>query len=75
MIDIVAKTLGERPEVVAHGIGYFDPENRIIVSDLQDVLDWYQSNGKIKDHIDARALLESRFVIEAKADKSAERRK
>ena len=75
MIDIVAKTLGERPEVVSHGVGYFDPENRIIVSDLQDVLDWYHANGKIKDHMDARSLLDSRFVIEAKADKSAERKK
>ena len=71
MIDIVAKTLGEKPEVVARGVGYFDPQNRIIVSDMQDLLDWYQAHGKIKDHIDARAMLDKRYVIEAKADKSA----
>jgi NitT/TauT family transport system substrate-binding protein len=72
MIGIVAQTLGEKPEVVARGIGYFDPQNRIIVSELQDVLDWYQTHGQIKDHMDARALLDPRFVIEAKSPQSAE---
>jgi len=72
MIDIVAKTLGEKPEVVARGVGYFDPENRIVVSDLQDLLNWYQAHGKIKDHIDAQKLLDKRFVIEAKSAQSAE---
>ena len=72
MIGIVAKTLGEKPEVVARGVGYFDPQNRIIVSELQDVLDWYQSHGQIKDHMNARALLDPRFVIEAKSAQSAE---
>ena len=72
MIDIVAQTLGEKPEVVARGVGYFDPQNRIVVSELQDVLDWYQTHGQIKDHMDARALLDPRFVIEAKSAQSAE---
>jgi NitT/TauT family transport system substrate-binding protein len=71
LIGIVAKALDESPEVLARGIGYFDPENRIILSDLQDVLDWYQSNGKIKDHLDASALIDKRFVIEAKSQSAA----
>ncbi|HEX3972481.1 MAG TPA: ABC transporter substrate-binding protein [Stellaceae bacterium] len=66
MVGIVAKALGEKPDVIARGIGYFDPENRIILSDLQGVLDWYQSNGKIKDHMQADKLVDKRFVIEAK---------
>jgi len=63
MIDIVAKALKEPPAVVARGVGYFDPENRIILSDLQDLLDWYQSSGMIKTHVDAGSLLDRRFVI------------
>jgi NitT/TauT family transport system substrate-binding protein len=65
MIDIVAKALGTPPDVIARGIGYFDPQNRIVLSDVQDVLDWYQASGKIKTHMDAAALLDKNFVIYA----------
>jgi NitT/TauT family transport system substrate-binding protein len=71
MIGIVAKTLGEKPEVVARGVGYFDPQNRIVLSDIQDLLDWYHEHGKIKDHIDASKLIDKRFVLYAKPAKSA----
>jgi len=63
LIGIVAKTLDESPAVVARGIGYFDPRNRIVLSDVQDVLDWYQEQGMIKNHMDAAALIDKRFAI------------
>jgi len=66
LIDIVAKALGESPAVVARGIGYFDPENRIILADMQDVIDWYHANGKIKTRLDASSLIDKRFVVYAK---------
>jgi NitT/TauT family transport system substrate-binding protein len=66
LIDIVAKALGAPPAVIARGIGYFDPQNRIVLSDIQDVLDWYLANGKIKIHMDAAALIDQRFAIYAK---------
>ena len=66
MIGIVADALHAPPAVVARGIGYFDPENRIILSEMQNVLDWYEANGMIKTHIDAAAMIDKRFVIFAK---------
>ncbi len=66
MVDIVAKKLDVSPATVARGIGYFDPQNRIVLSDLQGVLDWYESVGMIKTHMDALSLLDQRFVIFAK---------
>lgn len=71
MIDIVAKTLDEKPDVVARGIGYFDPQNRIVLSDLQDVLDWYHEHGKIKQPMDASKLIDKRFVVYAKPGQNA----
>ncbi|HKT20867.1 MAG TPA: ABC transporter substrate-binding protein [Stellaceae bacterium] len=62
MIGIVAKYLSEKPEVVARGIGYFDPENRIVVKDMQNVIDWYRENAMIKGDIKAEQLLDKRFV-------------
>ena len=66
LLAIVGKALGEPPEVVARGIGYFDPRNRIVLADMQGVLDWYQANGKIKTHMDAAALIDQRVAIYAK---------
>ena len=66
MIGIVAKALGTSTEIVARGIGYFDPQNRIVLSDVQDVLDWYHANGKLKTRLDAAALIDNRFAIYAK---------
>ena len=66
MIDIVAKALGQKPAVIARGIGYFDPQNRIIMPDTQALLDWYHANGKVKDQIKAENLIDKRFAIEAK---------
>jgi NitT/TauT family transport system substrate-binding protein len=66
MIGIVAKALSEKPDVIARGVGYFDPQNRIIMSDTQAVLDWYHANGKIKDKMKAENLIDTRFAIEAK---------
>ncbi len=63
MIGIVAKTLQTKPEIVARGVGYFDPENRIVMSDLQHVLDWYHEHGMVKTRMNADALLDKRFVV------------
>jgi hypothetical protein len=63
MIAIVAASLHEPPSVVASGISHVDPQNRIVLSDIQDGLDWYAKNGMIKGRIDAAALIEERFVI------------
>lgn len=63
MIGIVAKTLGEKPAVVARGVGYFDPENRIVLADLQRVLDWYHEHGMVKTQMEAKSLLDTRFVV------------
>ncbi len=66
MVGTVAKTLDEKPEIIARGIGYFDPQNRIIMSDLQNVLDWYLETGQLKTHMQAPNLVDARFAIEAK---------
>ena len=62
MVGIVVKYVSEKHEVVARGIGYFDPENRIVVSDMQDVLDWYRANGMTKTDIKADQLIDKRFA-------------
>jgi len=62
MIGIVAGTLNLPPESIAKGIGYFDPEARLKLADLQDLLDWLHQKGMIKTKMDARSLIDSRFA-------------
>ena len=62
MIDLVAKALGQPPEVVRLGLNYVDPEARITVNDLQRMLDWYQAKGLQKVHIDATSLIDMRYA-------------
>ncbi|HEY1505091.1 MAG TPA: ABC transporter substrate-binding protein [Stellaceae bacterium] len=66
MVGIVAKTLEEKPEIIAQGVGYFDPQNRIVMQDLQDVLDWYLENSQLKIQMQAQKLVDANFAIEAK---------
>jgi NitT/TauT family transport system substrate-binding protein len=67
MISIVAKGLGVSDEVVRLGAPYFDPQARVSVRDVQGALDWYFAQGMLKTQIDARAITDFRFAIEAPA--------
>jgi NitT/TauT family transport system substrate-binding protein len=67
MIAIVAKGLGVGDEVVRLGAPYFDPQARVSVRDVQGALDWYFAQGMLKTKIDARAITDFHFAIEAPA--------
>ena len=53
MIGVVATTLNLPPAAIAKGIGYFDPEARLKLADLQNMLDWLYEQSMIKTKMDA----------------------
>jgi hypothetical protein len=63
MIGFVAATLSLPSDAIAKGIGYFDPEARLNLADLQDLLDWLSQQGMIKTKMAATALIDSRFAL------------
>ncbi|HEY3919019.1 MAG TPA: ABC transporter substrate-binding protein [Stellaceae bacterium] len=67
LIAIVAKGLGMPEAVVKLGVPYFDPQARVAVRDIQGALDWYYAQGMMKEHIDARRIIDFRYAIEAPA--------
>ena len=67
MIAIAAKGLSQPPAIIKLGIPYFDPQARISVGDIQGALDWYEAQGMLKSHVDAKALIDSRYAIDAPA--------
>ena len=62
MIGIVAATLNLPPAAIAKGIGYFDPEARLKLADLQNMLDWLYQQSMIKTKMDAPSLIDPRFA-------------
>ena len=61
MIAIMAKGLNQPPEVIKQGLNYIEPEARVTVDDLQRMLDWYEAQGMLKTHVDARSIIDMRL--------------
>ena len=62
MIALAAKGLGQPEEVVRRGVTYVDPEARIAVADLQRMLNWYETRGLQKGHVEATSLIDMRYA-------------
>jgi NitT/TauT family transport system substrate-binding protein len=62
MIDLMAKGLHQPPKVIVDGLNYVDPEARLNVGAMQRMVDWYQTMGMQKTHLDARSMIDMRFA-------------
>ena len=71
IVAIAAKGLGQPETVVRLGLTYFDPQLRVSVADLQGSVDWYYSQGMLKTAMNARAIVDFRYAIEAKGARGA----
>ena len=47
---------------------YVDPEARDRVSDVQRMVDWYETKGMQKTHIDATSFIDTRYAKLAPGD-------
>jgi NitT/TauT family transport system substrate-binding protein len=63
MMEIASRNLSAAPEILARGIPYYDPQARVALADVQRAIDWYFSQGMIKEHLDAASLVDKRFAI------------
>ena len=51
-----------RAEVIVQGLNYVEPEARVNLGDIQRMLDWYEAQGMQKIHIDAKTIVDMRYV-------------
>ena len=63
MMEIAAQRLSLPPDVLARGVGYYDPQARVAIADVQRAIDWYYAQGMIKEKLDAASLVDKRFAI------------
>jgi hypothetical protein len=59
---LMAKGLNQKPEVIVQGLNYVEPEARVNLGDIQRMLDWYEAQGMQKIHIDAKNIVDMRYV-------------
>ncbi|HEY3916806.1 MAG TPA: ABC transporter substrate-binding protein [Stellaceae bacterium] len=64
-IALIAKGLNQPESTVREGIPYFDPQARISLKDMAIPLDWYKSQRMVKPDVDLRAMVDTRYAIEA----------
>jgi NitT/TauT family transport system substrate-binding protein len=62
LIALMAKGLNQKPEVIVQALNYVEPEARVNLGDIQRMLDWYEVQGMQKMHIDAKNILDMRYV-------------
>ncbi len=63
MLEIISKYVGQSPDQVRKAIAYVDPDARLDVKDLQNQIDWYVSQGMLKNHIDVSSVIDKRYVV------------
>jgi ABC-type nitrate/sulfonate/bicarbonate transport system substrate-binding protein len=66
MMELVSKNLALPTEVLAKSIAYYDPQSRVSLADVQRAIDWYYSQGMIKEKLDAASLVDKRFALLAR---------
>lgn len=62
LIELMAKGLNQKPEVIVQGLNYVEPEARVNFGDIQRMLDWYEAQGMQKMHIDAKNIIDMRYA-------------
>jgi len=63
VLAVIAKYLGQPPEQVRKAIAYVDPDAKLDVKDLQHQVDWYVSQGMLKNRIDVASVIDRRYVV------------
>lgn len=63
MIALLAKSFGQTPEQVSHGLACIDRDARIDVNDIRHQIAWFREQGLVKSAVDADAILDKRYIV------------
>jgi NitT/TauT family transport system substrate-binding protein len=63
ILDILAKYIGQPPEVIKLGLGYMDDEARLDVKDVLHQIAWYRAQGMLKSEFNAADIMDKRYIV------------
>ncbi|HYG91290.1 MAG TPA: ABC transporter substrate-binding protein [Azospirillum sp.] len=62
LLGIIAEATKQKPEIVAEGLPYIDPQGRLMVDDVYNQVKFWQSEGQVDKALDAGSILDLGFV-------------
>ncbi|HEY0837046.1 MAG TPA: ABC transporter substrate-binding protein [Azospirillum sp.] len=62
LLAVIAEATKQKPEIVAAGLPYVDPQGRLLVNDVHNQVRFWQSEGQVDKALDARTILDLSFV-------------
>ncbi|AWK86561.1 ABC transporter substrate-binding protein [Azospirillum thermophilum] len=62
LLGIIAEATKQKPELVAIGLPYVDPQGRLLVDDVVNQVKFWQSEGQVDKALDARSVMDLSFV-------------
>jgi len=65
VVAITAKYTGASPEIIKLGFPFQDRNGRLLVTDIERQMKWWQANGFIKRTIPLKEIVDTTFVEEA----------
>jgi NitT/TauT family transport system substrate-binding protein len=65
VVAITAKYTGARPEIIKLGFPFQDRNGRLLVTDIDRQMTWWQENGFIKRVLPLKQIVDTSFVEEA----------
>ncbi len=60
-LEAIAKYTGQKPELIARGIAYIDPQGRFLADDVAAQIKWYQAHKFVDASANAAQIIDSSF--------------
>lgn len=62
LLAIIAEATKQKPEIVAAGLPYVDPQGRLLVGDIANQVKFWQSENQIDKSLDAKTVMDLSFI-------------
>ena len=62
LLAIIAEATRQKPEIVAEGLPYIDPEGRLMVNDIYNQVKFWQSEEQVDKALEPASILDLTFV-------------
>jgi NitT/TauT family transport system substrate-binding protein len=65
LLTLIARYTEEKPEDVAAGLPYIDPQGELFSDDIQKQIDWYTAQGLVTGRVSSSEIMDLSFYREA----------
>ena len=63
VLAVISKYVGQNPEQLKRAVPYIEREARLDFKDIRHQIAWYQSQGMLKENVDADQVLDKRYAV------------